>query len=129
MARNGMEANHTRGREPDKTPTAGHLIRLQRAVPRRSLGERAEFGEHAHQQLFATLHVELAVDAPQVGVHRVRRRPETLGRAPRESPSNTARTMPHSRGERPRQLARERHSPGTKTAWPGVMGVQYGFRL
>src|SRR6266566_7063440 len=82
MARNGIKANHTRGREPDKTPNAGHLIRLQRAVPRRSLGERAEFGEHADQQFFAALHVQLAIDAPQVRVHRVRRQPETLGRAP-----------------------------------------------
>src|SRR5437762_3026928 len=41
--------------------------------------ESTEFGEDAHQQLLATLHAELAIDAPQVGVHGVRRKPESRG--------------------------------------------------
>src|SRR2546423_12339400 len=35
-----------------------------------------------------------------------------------ESPSNTPRTIPHSRGERPRHVESERHSAGTNTACP-----------
>src|SRR6266566_8044441 len=52
-----------------------------------------------------------------------------------ELPSNTARTMPHSRGERPRQVASERHSPGTNTAWPvpvatvSLMAFQYAVHF
>src|SRR6267378_2890378 len=86
-----METDLTRRRDGDKTPTAGHPIRLQRVVSqlrplppaaaRRAFRQRAEFSEHADQQFLAALHVQLAIDAPQVGVHGVRRQAESLGGA------------------------------------------------
>src|SRR5437762_4782619 len=81
------QPNHTSAGKPHKTPTPGHLIRLQRAGPalllfscvRRALGEGTKFGEDAHQQLLATLHAELAIEAPHIGVHGTRRQPEPRG--------------------------------------------------
>src|SRR5467141_2691032 len=63
-----------------RPPTPGHRIRLQRAVldvrpfapVSAALGEGAKFREDAHQQLLTALHVELAIDAPQIGVHGMR---------------------------------------------------------
>src|SRR6266850_211258 len=80
--------NHTPAAKSHKTPTPGHLIRLQRPVS--ALGtlalvaaafrEGTKFGEDAHEQLFAALHIQLAIDAPHVGVHGVRREAEPRGR-------------------------------------------------
>src|SRR5690349_1550756 len=70
-----------------RPPTPGHLIRLQRAVPRVLLfscgagtfRESTEFGEDPHEQLLTTLHVQLSIDAPQVGVHGMGRQPQARG--------------------------------------------------
>src|SRR5258705_5129158 len=79
--------NHTPAAKSHKTPTPGHLIRLQRPVS--ALGTLApvvagfrkgtKFGEDAHEQLFAALHIQLAIDAPHVGVDGVWREPEPRG--------------------------------------------------
>src|SRR5438552_2228580 len=81
--------NHIPATVIDKTPTSGHPISLQRAVSAfrpfarapvaGTFREGTEFGEDAHQQLFTTLHVQFAVDAPQVGVYGVRRQTEPFG--------------------------------------------------
>src|SRR5437588_2933377 len=79
--------NHTSAAGPHKTPTPGHLIRLHRPVSAlvplpstgTALGKGTKLGEDAHQQLLATLHAELAIDAPQIGVHGLRRQPEPRG--------------------------------------------------
>src|SRR3989454_12820846 len=49
------------------------------ASGRAAFGERTKFGEDAHQQLLAALHMELAIDAPQIGVHGMGRQPEPFG--------------------------------------------------
>src|SRR5260370_37251198 len=81
----GDDANPSPTGMSDKTPTPAHPFRrheamLPFATVRRPLGERAKFREHAHQQFLATLHVQFSIDAPQIGVHRARRRTESPGR-------------------------------------------------
>src|SRR6267378_2871945 len=79
--------NHTSAAASHKTPTPGHPISLQRPVcallPLASavaaLRKGTKLGEDAHQQLLATLHAELAIDAPQICVHGMRRQPEPGG--------------------------------------------------
>lgn len=44
-------------------------------------GQRAEFRKDAHQQLFATLHLQFSIDAPQVRVHGVGGQAEALCRS------------------------------------------------
>src|SRR6266511_475362 len=70
-----------------RPPTPGHLIRLQRTVSRLrplpsvrdAFGERTELGKDADQQLLSALHLELAIDAPQVGMDGVGRETEPRG--------------------------------------------------
>src|SRR5574341_448211 len=82
------KSNHIPAGGNYKTPIPGHLIRLQRAVLPcvlacatgvRAFGERAEFGEDTDQQLFSTLHLQLAVDAPEIGMHRMRGESQSFG--------------------------------------------------
>src|SRR5205823_8918595 len=51
---------------------------LSFATVGRPLWQRAKFREHPHQQFLATLDVQLAIDAPQIGVHGMRRQAEPL---------------------------------------------------
>src|SRR2546427_2181970 len=73
-------------RPPTRVTRSGYNARCLRSCSfrlfssgGRALRERAEFGEDAHQQLLAALHLELAIDAPQIRVHGVGRQPQAGG--------------------------------------------------
>src|SRR2546425_9860355 len=78
-----MSLQDGRTRPPTRVTRSGYNAPvssvLSFAPGRAAFGERTKFGEDAHQQLLAALHVELAIDAPQIGVHGVGRQPQPFG--------------------------------------------------
>src|SRR3989454_4956726 len=77
-----MSLQDGRTRPPTRVTRSGYNAPvssvLSFAPGRAAFGERTKFGEDAHQQLLAALHLELAIDAPQIGVHGVGRQAEPL---------------------------------------------------
>src|SRR5213078_7884 len=69
-------------RPPLRVTRSGYNARVPAVRPfaavAGALRERTEFGEDAHEQLLAALHVQLAIDAPQIGVHGVGRQAQPL---------------------------------------------------